>query len=261
MKKIILSILLIFSFSSCSLQSEKNEKPTSNNNENEVKQEIDIEFLKEKLYLWHLELSNIWLSEIPDFPKLMTWTLADEVTSISLMRNKITKIDWEKLSWFLNLKELNLSFNQIKSTDWIQTLENMKILNYIDLQKNWLEDLSWIEKLTQIKELILNFNNVENVSYLKWLNNLENLQIAHNKVSDISELSNLTNLKTLKIEFNKISDISKILDNKEMKLEILTAKFNLLPEEVTDKLYEINIKNIEKEEWEEKLKIVEEYYK
>jgi len=251
MKKILLSILLIISLSSCH---HENKNPI-----NISDKKITSEFLKEKLYQWNIELSKLWLTEIPDLSKLMTWVLADEVTSISLMSNQITEIDWAKFLWFPNLKEINFSFNQIKSTEWIWELKNLKLLYFVDLWSNWLSDLSWLENLTQIKELILNFNEIENISVLKSLKNLTNLQLAHNKILDISDLSNLINLITLKVEFNQISNISAILKNKEMQLELFTAKYNLLDEKITNKLYEINIQNIEMLEWNTKIKITKEY--
>lgn len=259
MKKIILYILLIFWLSSCIFEEKK---PVLN----ESDKKITTEFLKERIFQWNLELSNLWLSQIPDFSKTilsetMTWTLADEITSISFMSNKITKINWENLLWFPNLKEINFSFNEIKSTKWIGILKDLRILNFVNLSQNWLSDLSEIKNLTQIKELNLNFNEIKTVWKLKWLKNLTNLQLAHNKLIDISQLSELKNLLILKVEFNEISDISKILENKEMQLELFTTKYNLLDKKISDKIYEINIKNMEIKNWEEKMKIVLNYQK
>lgn len=237
MKKIflILSIFSLFTFSSC----EKISNPFQNLSEWDKK--ISAEFLEEKTYQWNLDLSWLWLTQIPDFPKYLTWSRADEVTSISLNANEISKIDWEKFENFLNLKELNLSFNNIKNTEWIEKIPS-QLLWKLELTKSWVEKIEWISELKNLRELYLSFNNIENVEWLENLTNLNYLELAHNQLTNIDNLSNLDELLTLKIEFNQIENVDSLLNNIDWKLEMFTMKFNKIDEKIVEVVEENNQK-------------------
>jgi len=202
---------------------------------------ISSEFLKEKIYQWNLDLSWLWLTQIPELSKYLTWTTADSITSISLAANKISDIDWEKFKNFLNLKELNLAFNQIKNTDWIEKIPS-KILSKLDLTKSWIEKIDWIPELKTLNELFLSFNKIKNVEWLENLKNLNYLELAHNQLTNIDNLSELNKVKTLKIEFNQILNVDKILNNEKSKLEMFTMKFNKIDQKIVDAVEKNNQK-------------------
>lgn len=227
MKKIfiLIAFLSLLTLSSCV----KNLNPFLS----EGDKNISTEFLKEKVYLWNLDLSWLWLTEIPDLQEYLTWSLADSVTSISLSANEIETIEWEKFDTFLNLKELNLSFNNIKNTEWIEEIKS-KILYKLDLTKSWVEKINWISKLTSLNKLFLSFNNIKEVEWLEKLQDLTYLELAHNELKNIDNLSLLNKLLTLKIEFNQIKNVDKILNNKEWKLEMFTMKFNKINKKIVD---------------------------
>jgi len=235
MKNIFLltAILSLFSLSSCEKISNLESKISSNipnisnpfHKLSEWDKKISKEFLNEKTYQWNIDLSWLWLTKIPDFPKYLTWTNADKITSISLNANKIIKIDWEKFKNFLNLKELDLSFNQIKNTKWIDKIPS-KILSKLELTKSWVEKIDWIWKLKSLNQLFLSFNKIEKTEWLENLKNLQYLELTHNKLENIDNLADLNNLTDLKIEFNKIKNVDKILNNEKSKLQMFTMKFN-----------------------------------
>lgn len=237
MKKIflVLSIFSLFTLSSCEKISNPFHKLS------EADKNISTSFLEKQTYQWNLDLSWLWLTQIPDFPKFLTWSKADEITSISLNANKITDIEWEKFKNFLNLKELDLSFNQIKNTEWIEKIPS-KILWKLELTKSWVEKIDWISKLKSLKKLYLSFNKIKNVDWLENLKWLTYLELAHDQLTNIDNLSQLNNLRTLKIEFNKIKNVDKILNNEKSKLEMFTMKFNQIDPKIVEAVAQNNQK-------------------
>jgi len=240
MKKIFLlvSLFSLLSFTSCEKISNISNPFSSLT---EADKSISSELIENKTYQWHIDLSWMWLTEIPDFREFVTWTWADQITSISLAANKISKINWEKLENFKNLKDLNLSFNQIKNTKWIEKISS-KMLSKLELTKSWVKKITWIWKLKSLNELYLSFNNIENIEWLENLNNLNYLELAHNNISNIDNLSDLDKLLTLKIEFNKIKNVDSILNNEDWKLEMFTMKFNQIDEKIVNAVEENNQK-------------------
>ena len=130
-----------------------------------------------------------------------------------------------KFKNFLNLKELDLSFNQIKNTQWIDKIPS-KILSKLELTKSWVEKIDWIWELKSLNQLFLSFNKIEKTEWLENLKNLQYLELTHNKLENIDNLADLNNLTDLKIEFNKIKNVDKILNNEKSKLQMFTMKFN-----------------------------------
>ncbi|MCD5382888.1 hypothetical protein LR002_02085 [Candidatus Gracilibacteria bacterium] len=226
-------IFSLFSLSAC----EKISNPFHKLSEGDKK--ISAEFLEEQTYQGHIDLSNLGLTKIPDFTKFLSGTGADAITSISLNANKITEIDGEKFKNFLNLKELDLSFNQIKNTEGIEKIPS-RILGKLDLTKAGIEEIDGIGELTSLQELHLNFNKIKKVDGLENLKNLKYLGLARNQLTNIDKLSALNNLDTLKIEFNQVENIDKILNNEKSKLQMFTIKFNKINPEIVKAVEENN---------------------
>ncbi len=109
------------------------------------------------------------------------------------------------LSYFSNLKELDLSGTQIENLLYLDSLASLEKL-YIG--RNKISDLSPLENLNNLTVLDLEDNEVSDISSLKRLTNLESLMIGKNRISDISALQQLRKLKRLIICFNDIEDIS-----------------------------------------------------
>lgn len=129
---------------------------------------------------------------------------------------------------FANLKELNLSHNQISDITALEELTNLTKL-YMDdnqicdidalanltrltrlsLSYNQLCDISVLNNLTELRWLNLDCNDqLKDISSLKSLNKLTELHLANNQIYDIGTLESLTNLTLLNLFNNKVSDVS-----------------------------------------------------
>ena len=87
-------------------------------------------------------------------------------------------------------------------------LEKATNLIWLHLENNSISDISALSGLTNLTGLELSHNSILNISHLSGLTNLTSLELSHNSISDISHLSGLTNLTSLDLGHNSISDIS-----------------------------------------------------
>ena len=209
---------------------------------NDADKQINQEFLKSKLSMSNLALFNLWLSKIPEFTKYMTGTLADEVLYVDLANNEIETLDWKEFANFRNLREINIPFNKIDNFKNIDTIKNIIT---IDLTKNQLVKLDWMEKMQYLQNANLSFNQIDSVSKLGSLNNLKVLSLAHNKLNNADALANLEKLEELHLEFNNISNVES-LSAKTDQIKILTVWRNPLDEDVIKTLNEMSYENQKK---------------
>ncbi len=163
-----------------------------------------------------------------------------------------------KLSRLINLEELIIIHNSMKTTEGISNLTNLKYLNLFD---NYIENIDGIASLTNLEVLNLGENrtfsseqSLENLNaalsplqnlkelnlstiidptyngqiipYLPELPKLEILNLEANNITDISNISNYTNLKELILYNNKISDMTPLAALS--KLEYLYIGRNLI---------------------------------
>ena len=75
-----------------------------------------------------------------------------------------------------------------------------------------IEDITGIERLVNIRTLLLDNNGINNISSISNLNNLNNLILSNNQISNISSISNLNNLINLNLSNNQIIDITPVSD-------------------------------------------------
>ena len=102
------------------------------------------------------------------------------------------------------------------------TAADMANLTYLEVRNANITDLTGLEHVTNLTELLLgaevvdnswiNSNSVSDLSPLVGLTNLARLGLRGNNLSDISALVGLTNLTWLDLWENKISDISPLVD-------------------------------------------------
>ncbi|KKN33734.1 hypothetical protein LCGC14_0800850 [marine sediment metagenome] len=71
-----------------------------------------------------------------------------------------------------------------------------------------IEDIIGLNKLHDLVELNLSFNNIEDISSLESLINLQHLTITNNKITDMRGLSEYKNLKSLNLSYNQIYEIN-----------------------------------------------------
>ena len=69
------------------------------------------------------------------------------------------------------------------------------------------DDLNELSRLSNIKELEIDYAGISDISFLENYTNLKQLTLRNNEISDITPLTGLTNLTELYLDNNQISDI------------------------------------------------------
>lgn len=80
-------------------------------------------------------------------------------------------------------------------------------IQFLDLDKQGISDLSGLEYFTGLERLKLQGNQIQDLKPLQNLTHLTELWLRKNKVSDLTPLQGLTELKTLLLTNNAVSDL------------------------------------------------------
>ncbi len=130
----------------------------------------------------------------------------NEIDSIDLSNQKLLifnnkyEIDFEKIS---QIKNINVSFNLIKSFDDLKYFKNLKI---VILNDNQIINIDFCLSLPNLEEIFLQNNKITSIYSLRKNIELKKLNISNNKLTDENEtlnsLKNLTILEELEIKDN-----------------------------------------------------------
>ena len=131
------------------------------------------------------------------------------------------------------LENLSLSNNQIED---ISVLGNLTKLNFLDLNKNQISNISLnFKKIKSLTTLKISDNGIEDISFIKDLTSIQFLDISNNQIKNISYLKNLSNLTCLICKNNKIEDISCLIDLENLwKIDNNTIKNKLSIEKLRE---------------------------
>ncbi|WP_243388159.1 leucine-rich repeat domain-containing protein [Bacillus kexueae] len=127
----------------------------------------------------------------------------------------------------VNLKDLDLSFNQIEDLSPLQSLSlleslalwgndikditplsNLVNLTFLDLSSNHLFEIDALSGLTNIRDLFLSQNQIQDLKPLENLTGLEYLVLWDNQIANVDALQGLTNLRVLDLDGNEVADLS-----------------------------------------------------
>jgi Leucine-rich repeat (LRR) protein len=133
---------------------------------------------------------------------------AENIRSLDLCDNQITKIGGFGLDHLTNLQELGLGNNKITEIKGLDHLTNLQILY---LHHNKITEIkgSGLDHLTNLQTLWLTGNQITKIGglWLDYLTNLQVLGLGDNKITVIKGLDHLTNLQTLWLNDNQITAI------------------------------------------------------
>ena len=122
---------------------------------------------------------------------------------LDLSSNQISNLS--ALSGLTNLESLNLNSNQISD---LRALSRLTNLRQLDLSSNQISDLRALSRLTNLRRLNLSSNQINDLCVLSGLTDLEWLDLGSNQVSELSMLSDLRNLRQLYLRSNQVSDLN-----------------------------------------------------
>ncbi|CAL6051515.1 leucine_Rich Repeat (LRR)-containing protein [Hexamita inflata] len=171
------------------------------------------------LWLTGCTLTNIEL--LSQFTELTSLSLAEyqnlNIKPLSSML-QLTKLnipacglnDISSLRFLINIKELNLSVNDIDLTQ-IYLLQNFKQLSILILNLCSLIDLIYLKPLSNLKELDISMNNIVYLEPLQNLNNIVSLNTQINKVLDVSVLKNHPNFSSYELDYQDQPTLKEIM--------------------------------------------------
>lgn len=189
-----------------------------------------------------LDLSDLGLTAMPDFSSFTGSEILTAKT-LNLAENDISLLDMSMLKDFADLRELNVSDNEITIVKNLNT--DMDLLNLSD---NDLEILSFASG-SILKELDLSSNNLRFWGDIAMLPlTISTLDLSDNRLQNIDGVWKLMRLKYLDISNNELSD----LDMKELSSQKLLQYIDIsenpeMSKERIDAMKKYNDKYIEKQ--------------
>lgn len=159
----------------------------------------------------------------------LTEDLPDDTETIDLIHLKIRSLEDLNLLRFTRLQSLCLRQNLIESISEVEVLP-VETMTDIDFYDNRIKHISSnVNKLVNLQNLDLSFNNIKHIKNIDNLVNLENLYFVQNKISKIENLSTLTKLKSLELGGNRISELTEGCFNGLGNLEEIWLGKNAIP--------------------------------
>jgi len=115
---------------------------------------------------------------------------------------------------FCGVNSLNLSDKSILS---LNGLEYGFYFEHLDLQVNYIVDITPLAGLKNLNYLALFFNLISDISPLAGLSEMETLGLSDNDISDISPLSQLTAMQYLELIYNPVNDLSPLSELSQLR--------------------------------------------
>lgn len=173
------------------------------NNENPVE---ELDGLEHAINLEYIELYEVQiksLDPIANLNKMEYFSFA-----YSQVEEEPTKFNMPNLRDAVFMETNIRDFSFIKDSPLVSLvfdycdLEDLdflakKDLEYLRAMDNYISDISFLEGMTNLKELIIRGNEISDISVLSSCRSLESLEISYNHIDDISVLRGLDNLEEL----------------------------------------------------------------
>lgn len=142
------------------------------------------------LKITELSLNNLKLKDVSDLSEFKN------LTKLSLNDNYLK--DLTPLAELIKLEEL-YAWNDPFKSDEEKADENEKIQ---------LSDMSFLKKLTKLREIDFTYTGITDIEWVKWLPNIEIMRVYCNAIQDISPIGFLKKLKQVFFFDCGLSDVS-----------------------------------------------------
>ncbi|MGN4906390.1 leucine-rich repeat domain-containing protein [Bacillus cereus group sp. MYBK108-1] len=122
-----------------------------------------------------------------------------------------------------NLKRVDLNTPITK-----EDLLKVKYLTVVEAKSKGIQDVSGLEYMTNLENLMLEEVKLENIQFISKLRKLKSVDITYSELQDIGPLAELEAIESLNLRNNKISDLSPLSQMK--KINILDLSSNCIKE-------------------------------
>uniref|UniRef100_UPI00398F3B2D uncharacterized protein isoform X2 n=1 Tax=Pristiophorus japonicus TaxID=55135 RepID=UPI00398F3B2D len=148
---------------------------------------------------------------------------AHRILKINISLNELGELQCESLSPFVNLHELNVSLNSLRSISWLSALPHLMVLN---LAYNAIETLRGLESCKKLAVLDLSHNRIRSIVNLSILNSLTELHLSGNKLESLEGAQQAPQLCELYIQGNRIRSLLPL--SSSLGLCVLDASDNVI---------------------------------
>lgn len=121
----------------------------------------------------------------------------------------------------IDLEQLELSDRELTNAQ-IANLRHFKNLKHLNIDNNYITDLSCLKNLNKIESLHFSNNNVSDLSFVRNMKNLKKISAENNSISDISVLADKYELEEVFFGDNYVTDISPLTNCEKL----IKAGFN-----------------------------------
>lgn len=122
-------------------------------------------------------------------------------------KNQITEVKIGGELYSIESTKLDLSDRELTNAQ-IANLQHMKKLTSLNINDNYITDLSCLKKLENLESLHFSNNSVSDISFMRNMKHLKKISAENNMIEDISVLSGMTELEEVFFGDNYVTDIS-----------------------------------------------------
>ena len=200
-----------------------------NSPETEVESVIENTIIKENKYqknpirrsrLSYGESYGEPITDLEEFLSIYTDEELQEVTQLHIGMNKIEKISG--LERLPNLEDLVVNMNNISDIAGIYIPPK---LSYISIGRNPISDISYLFDYPQFEGINIEYTNVSSLDGIEKLHDLKSLIMTNAKIEDFSPLLKLTKLEYILVRFNPGNQ----MDSSEFREKLMESNPNLEP--------------------------------
>ncbi|XP_067915880.1 protein phosphatase 1 regulatory subunit 7-like [Heterodontus francisci] len=148
---------------------------------------------------------------------------AHRILKINISLNELKELQCESLSPFVNLHELNVSLNSLRSISWLSVLPHLMVLN---LSHNDIETLQGLESCKMLTVLDLSHNRIRSIANLPSLYSLTELHLSGNRLESLEGVQTAPQLSELYVQGNRIHSLLHL--SSSLGLRVLDASDNVI---------------------------------
>jgi len=176
-----------------------------------------LETQKKLLNLQEVILRSCLISKIEGLKHL-----AGSLTKLELYDNQIDEVDMDCLTSLHSLRILDLSFNALRSMDFLAEC-NFVQLEELYLAQNKLRKIEGLEGKTSLKVLDLGANRIRVIEGISSCTSLKSLWLGKNKIEELAGLEGLTCLEQLDVQNNRLTSLGRCLRDMHRLRELYLA--------------------------------------